>query len=285
MKPPGISEDPAGSYAPRKYWADVAEKFQSADAAGFAPVLHPDAPPWFNQLIDELQFRAIRRALAVAEIPPGARVLDVGCGTGRWVRRYRENGFRAAGIDGQYGMLERARAQRTEAPLLAGDACHLPFADAAFDAVTDITVVQHIPASLQRQALGEMLRVLRPGGRLILMELIRGKDGHIFPRSPQDWIEQATSCGATLIDWFGQEFVLLDRLFVRMVQSLPGRGMRGASSIAASSEAGPRPMAGARRVYWELRHVTAQLSAWTDPLAEKICPARLATHGVFVLRK
>ncbi|MBZ5502111.1 MAG: class I SAM-dependent methyltransferase [Acidobacteriia bacterium] len=267
MKPPGISENPAGSYAPRKYWADVAEKFQSADAAGFAPVLHPDAPPWFNQLIDELQFRAIRRALAVAEIPPGARVLDVGCGTGRWVRRYRENGFRAAGIDGQYGMLERARAQRTEAPLLAGDACHLPFADAAFDAVTDITVVQHIAASLQRQALGEMLRVLRPGGRLILMELIRGKDG------------------ATLIDWFGQEFVLLDRLFVRMVQSLPGRGMRGASTIAASSEAGPRPMVGARRVYWELRHVTAQLSAWADPLAEKICPARLATHGVFVLRK
>ena len=285
MKSRGISEDPSGSYAPRKYWAGLADKFQSADAAGLAPVLHPDAPPWFNHLIDQLQFCAMRRALAVAEIPAGARVLDVGCGTGRWVRRYREIGLRATGMDGQYGMLERARAQATEAPLLVGDACHLPFADAAFDAVSDITVVQHIPAPLQRQVLGEMLRVLRPGGRLILMELIRGQDEHIFPRSPQDWIEQATSCGAALIDWFGQEFFLMDRLFVGAAQSLPGRRRSGVSSIALSSEAGPRPMSAARRVYWALRRVTAQLSAWADPLTERICPARFATHGVFVLRK
>lgn len=285
MKSHGISEDSTGSYAPKKYWAGLAEKFQSADATGLAPVLHPDAPPWFNQLIDELQSCAVRRALAAANIPSGARVLDVGCGTGRWVRRYRKIGLRATGMDGQYGMLERARAQATEAPLVAGDACHLPFADGAFDAVSDITVVQHIPAPLQRQALGEMLRVLRPGGRLIPMELIRGHDGHIFPRSPQDWIQQATSCGATLIGWYGQEFLLLDRLFVRLAQSLPGRGKRGASSIALSSEAGPRTMSAAHRVYWALRRVTAQLSAWSDPLAEGICPARFATHGVFVLRK
>jgi SAM-dependent methyltransferase len=285
MKSHGISEDPAGSYAPRKYWAGLAEKFHSADPAGLASVLHPDAPPWFNHLIDGLQFRAMRRALGLADIPAGAHVLDVGCGTGRWVRRYREIGFHATGIDAQYGMLRQARAQATEAPLLVGDACYLPFADAAFDAVSDITVVQHIPAPLQRQALCEMLRVLRPGGRLILMELIRGKDRHIFPRSPRDWIQQATSCGAKLIDWFGQEFFLFDRLFVGLAQSVSGRRRSGASTTAVSSEAGPRPVSAARHMYWELRHVTAQLSAWADPVAERICPARLATHGVFVLRK
>jgi SAM-dependent methyltransferase len=62
------------------------------DDPGFGPILHPLAPAWFNQLIDNLQIRALRRALTLAEVPPGARFLDVGCGTGRWVRRYGELG-------------------------------------------------------------------------------------------------------------------------------------------------------------------------------------------------
>jgi hypothetical protein len=41
----------------------------------------------------------------------------------------------------------------------------------------------------------------------------------------------------------------------------------------------------AQSVYWGLRHATAPVSAWVDPLAEKIFPAHIATHGVFVFRK
>ena len=273
------------SYAPREYWAGVAEKYQSADAAGFAPVLHPDAPPWFNRLIDDLQFRALRRALALAEVPLGARVLDVGCGTGRWVRRYRGLGLRATGVDAEYGMLRRARVQGTESPLLVGDACSLPFGDASFDVLSDITVVQHIPAQLQGQALGEMLRVIRPGGRLILVELIRGEGGHVFPRSPEDWIRQVESCGATLIGWFGLEYLLLDRIVTRAAHILSGRNRGRRSSPALPSQGGLQPMSLVRRVYWKLRYATASLSMWCEPIVEGVCPSRVATHGVFVLRK
>jgi SAM-dependent methyltransferase len=273
------------SYSPRDYWAGVAEDFRSADPSGFAPVLHPGAPAWFNQLIDKLQFQAMRRALTLAHIPPNSRILDVGCGTGRWVRRYAQLGLRPTGLDKTLGMLTTARRQKTVAPLLAGEAHRLPFPDSSFDGVTDVTVVQHIPSELQPQALGEMIRVLNPGGRLILMELIRGAGVHIFPRSPTDWIEQTASQGATLIAWFGQEFLLPDRIFVHLAQSLRGGNGGHGNAKTTPGCSGTRSEPSLRNMYWRLRHITAPVSAWIDPLTEKICSRKLATHGVFVFRK
>jgi ubiquinone/menaquinone biosynthesis C-methylase UbiE len=272
-------------YSPKEYWANVAEDFRSADPAGIAPVLHPGAPAWFNRLIDKQQFHAVRRALTLAKIPAAARSLDVGCGTGRWVRRYGQLGFRTTGLDVTPGMLKTAQQCGTAGQLVAGEAHRLPFADGAFDFVSDVTVVQHIPSELQPAAIGEMMRVLKPEGHLLLLELIRGRGAHIFPRSPENWIEQATSHGATLLGWFGQEFLLADRLFVRMAQSVSGRNgdrvSTGAPAIDSESDAG----SAIRRAYWRFRRITASVSAWTDPLTEKICPARFATHGMFVFRK
>jgi hypothetical protein len=76
-------------YLPRNYWTSLAEEYGSVDASGLAPILHPNAPVWFNLVIDQLQLHALRKAIAIAEVPPRARFLDVGCGTGRWVRRRR----------------------------------------------------------------------------------------------------------------------------------------------------------------------------------------------------
>jgi SAM-dependent methyltransferase len=272
-------------YSPKEYWTGIAEKFRSADASGFAPVLHPGTPEWFNRLIDDLQFRAMRRALAMARIAPGSRILDVGCGTGRWVRRYLELGHRSTGVDATLGMLRIAREQGTAPPLLAGEAFHLPFSDAVFDCVSDVTVVQHIPTELQQKAISEMVRVLKPGGRLILFELIRGEGAHIFPRTPQDWIRQVLQSGAKPIGWFGQEFMVIDRTFASAVHNVAGRNPGDASAAPPLSDAAQAKTSASRRAYWGLRSVTAHVSAWIDPIAEKICPARLATHGVFVFQK
>jgi ubiquinone/menaquinone biosynthesis C-methylase UbiE len=262
------------------------------DASALAPILHPLAPSWFNGLIDSLQFRGLRRALALAALPPGARFLDVGCGTGRWVRRYGELGFSAMGVDATIGMLRIARAHDTSAPLTTGLAQSLPFCDAAFDCLSDITVVQHIPYELQPKALQEMVRVLKPGGRMILMELIHtgdsqaGRDSHVFPREPRDWIYQVKNCGASLIEWFGQEFLLPDRAYVRLAQALFRRvANRERHGRSASPPAPLGESSLARRVYWQLRHITVPFSVWAEPAVARIFPPTLATHGVFVFRK
>lgn len=262
------------------------------DHAGFAPVLHPLAPAWFNQLIDGLQFRAVRRALALAAIPRGARLLDVGCGTGRWVRRYGELGFSAVGLDATIGMLQIARGHGTRAALITGLAQSLPFSDAAFDCLSDITVVQHIPYELQSKALQEMVRVIKPGGRMILMEvtcgkhLHVGKDSHVFPREPQNWISEIENCGASLITWFGQEFLLADRLYVRVAQTLFGRKGNLVKQVQSGSHnSSSRESSFAQRVHWQLRRITVPFSVWCEPIVSGIFPATLATHGVFVFRK
>ena len=279
-------------YSPKEYWSSLAHDCNSRDASGFAPILHPLAPPWFNQLIDDLQFRAVRRALALAAIPRGARFLDVGCGTGRWVRRYGELGFSAVGVDATIGMLRIARTHGTSAPLTAGLAQSLPFSEAAFDCLSDITVVQHIPYELQSEALQEMVRVIKPGGRMILMEVIcrrdpnGGEDSHVFPREPRNWVSEVERCGASLIAWFGQEFLLADRLYVRLAQALFGRRGNLVKQVQSGSHhSSTRKSSFPQRVHWQLRHITVPFSVWSESIVAGIFPATLATHGVFVFRK
>jgi ubiquinone/menaquinone biosynthesis C-methylase UbiE len=189
-------------------------------------------------------------------------------------------------------MLQIARAHDTRAPLTTGLAQSLPFSDSAFDCLSDITVVQHIPYELQLRALQEMVRVLKPGGRMILMEVICGKDpqigkdSHVFPREPRDWISKVEHCGASLIEWFGQEFLLADRLFVRFAQTLyRQKGILAKQVQSTSYHSSSRKSSVAHRFYWQLRRITVPFSGWSEPALERICPASLATHGMFVFRK
>jgi SAM-dependent methyltransferase len=273
-------------YSPKDYWAELAEQYGSADSSGFAPILHPGAPAWFNQAVDYIQFRAVQRAVALAKLSPDARFLDVGCGTGRWVRRYRELGFSPVGVDATIGMLRIARSHRTTCPLAAGLANNLPFSNDVFDCISDITVVQHIPYRLQSQALSEMIRVLKPGGRMILFELIRGAGAHIFPRQPQDWIREVESCGATLIGRFGQEYFFPDRLFVLLAQKLVGRKANQAGCApAVSNDSSSTDNSLTRRLYWRVRRILVLFSVWIEPVFASMFPASTATHAVFVFQK
>jgi ubiquinone/menaquinone biosynthesis C-methylase UbiE len=272
-------------YSPRSYWTAVAQSYGNSDTEGLAPVLHPHAPLWFNQMIDAAQSQAVSRALGLAMLQSGARILDVGCGTGRWLRRYEAMGLRTVGVDATLPMLFLARQNCSSAAVTAGEAFRLPFASGTFDAVSDITVVQHIPYESQAQALDEMVRVLRPGGWLILMELIRGRGTHIFPRPPEDWIRQTVLSGASPSAWFGQEFMLIDRAFVRVARALKGRKKELSATPGGLLNPTSANRSTAEKFYWEMRHLIAPISAFMDPITEMIFPGKVATHGVFVFRK
>lgn len=126
-----------------------------------------------------------RRLAAAAAQPEAAFVLDVGAGTGDLtLELLRQGAQRVVALDVTPAMLAAGRAKAhaknaTGARWLAGDALRLPFADGAFDAVTNAFVLRNL-ADLQR-GLDEMARVLRPGGRLVCLDMTRPKPG-LFAR-------------------------------------------------------------------------------------------------------
>ena len=102
--------------------------------------------------------------------PDAADLLDVGCNVGELLISCSDlfPTMRLAGVEINADALEIARRSLPGAELRVSGAQDLPFADASFDCVTCIEVLEHIPADLRAKSLAELRRVLRPGGRLVL---------------------------------------------------------------------------------------------------------------------
>ena len=117
-----------------------------------------------------------RRAVRALDLPPGAPVLDVACGTGDLCRDLSAAGYRPVGVDLAFGMLRHAH---TGAPLVEGDAARLPLADAAVDGAVSGFALRNFVALAP--VFGELARVVRPGGRIALLE-VAAPPGFYFNR-------------------------------------------------------------------------------------------------------
>jgi demethylmenaquinone methyltransferase/2-methoxy-6-polyprenyl-1,4-benzoquinol methylase len=115
--------------------------------------------------------RRWRRATAEAVVRSGDTVLDACCGTGDLGVAAARAGGRVTGLDFSERMLERARRKAPELDWVCGDLLALPFADASFDAATVGFGVRNVH-DLDR-GFAELRRVLRPGGRLGVLEITR----------------------------------------------------------------------------------------------------------------
>lgn len=123
-------------------------------------VLRPGGLSLLNHALDKVRWQA------------GARILDVGCGTGAsvaWLRSH--HGLQATGIDPSRKLVEEARKAHPGLPVLRGRAESLPFGDVSLDGLLCECVLSLVPDA--SQALKEFFRVLRPGGLMILSDIYR----------------------------------------------------------------------------------------------------------------
>lgn len=138
------------------------------------------APRWTEMydartpVLEEANYRT-RRDITVEYlrkvVPPGGRVLDLGCGTGPVLSELRKHGFVCTGLELSLDMIERARARLRSMNLDDGDLHHgdcrrTPFADASFDAVVCLGVISYVEA--YTEVLKEIERLLKPGGYVLL---------------------------------------------------------------------------------------------------------------------
>ncbi len=134
------------------------------------------------------------------ECPRGRVGLDVGCGNGRNAELLAERVDRAVGLDSSRGVLGEARSRVGEAAdLLQGDAARLPVATDSVDIVLYIATLHHLPdRETRRESLGELARVLVPGGQGLVSAWSTGHDR--FDADPDDPAGFDTTVDWTLPD-------------------------------------------------------------------------------------
>ncbi|GAB1541503.1 hypothetical protein NUACC21_41740 [Scytonema sp. NUACC21] len=120
---------------------------------------------WYRQSLSDLGLKA------------GDKVLDVGCGTGESTRYLinRYPGINVEGMDISSGMLNEARRLSPKLTYFEGDVCAIPCANSTYDFVLTTFTFRNFPN--RNVAIAEMLRVLRPGGRLLILD-------HFYPQNP-----------------------------------------------------------------------------------------------------
>lgn len=126
------------------------------------------------------------RQIGMKMYPPqeGMHILDVGCGTGTTLMLYHEAGCRVSGIDLSPAMVEVARKKLGDrAEIRQGDASTMAYPDGSFDLVLGFLTLHEMPNRIRPAVIREMARVMKPDGRILLI------DHHPGPiRFPKGWI-------------------------------------------------------------------------------------------------
>jgi SAM-dependent methyltransferase len=134
-----------------------------------------------------------KRTAYVVEHCPRGKGLDVGCGTGVLAGRLAAAGYEMAGVDPSGGMLDVLRANTPAVAATEASGTALPFDEDSFDLVLTVAALHHIaePADVH-QTLREMVRVARPGGRIVVWDHNPRNPywGRLMARVPQDTGEE-----------------------------------------------------------------------------------------------
>ena len=212
---------------------------------------------------------------ALKELKPGACVLDVGCGTGEYIRRVRALGLVGFGIEPAEMMRKVAIENNPGSTILDGVATALPFPDGAFDLVICIEVLRYLHRTDGRAALREMRRVLAPSGILFLTMVNKfALDGFYIHHR----LRRALSGRGISVDVPHCEFVTPSEF---------DREMRDAGYSKAVHRGvlfGPM-----RMLYKASTPLARRLAPWLEPLDDAICAipgtTALAGHLVTVARR
>jgi SAM-dependent methyltransferase len=236
-------------YHPSVYWEDRARRF-AAEGDGLAAVCAYGMPGFYNRAIHFTQRLALAPWLRV---DAGTRVLDVGCGVGRWSRLLAARGAEVTGVDLSPTMIGEARRRAAAAGLegrcrfLVQDSAALD-AGGPFDLVLGVTVLQHIldPHAL-RSAVERIARHVAPMGRIVLLEaaptaLADHCDSTVFEARQRDvYLRLFADCGLRLRGITGVDAAPFRTLLLphlpRLPRHLATAALAGATALSLPIDA------------------------------------------------
>lgn len=160
----------------------------------------------------------------------GRRVLDVGCGEGRWARMLATRGAAVVGLDPTERMVRTARQRGGGGQeYVRAGAERLPFAEASFHLVTSYVVLVDVPGF--RPAIAEMARVLRPGGQVVVANIsflsvnagwVRDVQGRRLHYAMDRYLEERP----VALEWRGMRLINWHRPLSAYMEAFLGAGLR-----------------------------------------------------------
>jgi len=174
----------------------------------------------FNHYMDNIQNRYLKRI--ISQITKDDKVLDVGCGTGRFSKRFSEKSGSVNGIDivkENINLCKQLSLSDRNIDYQVMDVRKLKFSDSNFDWIFSITCLEHLTQEKElRLAIKELFRVLKTGGKLILIEDMGTRRKNcpcIISIERNKWFEMIKENGGNIIEWNS-----IDNVYLRQLREL-----------------------------------------------------------------
>jgi len=204
-------------YDPLTFWNGKATR---AGGDPMRAVCHDD--PAQNRCIDRVQRSVVNAAFD--RIPGfhegrGLRVLDYGCGSGRWAPFFLQHGCVYRGVDIAPAMVKLAKEHHPDTHFTVLGEKGIPFPPAEFDLVVSIATIHHNPREEQDRILDELIRVLKPSGHLLLFESVGDPDPSNpieYARPRLDWDRSMGERGLAPLWYRGVRYFILCSAVRRM---------------------------------------------------------------------
>jgi ubiquinone/menaquinone biosynthesis C-methylase UbiE len=130
---------------------------------------------WYDKVFEPINKGLRLLGLRMFRPKKGMSILDVGCGTGSYLEFYQRFQCNLFGIDPSSAMLEIAKERLgQEADLYHGSAADMPYPDQSFDLIVSMLVLHEIDHVIRLAVIDEIKRVLKPGGKLLLIDFNPG---------------------------------------------------------------------------------------------------------------
>lgn len=179
----------SGQHEPQRYWNERAKQYGETACGYFK---------WNRtELLEETEKAWQSLYPLIKQHSGGARlkVLDFGCGSGRFAKRFAQSNFEVTGVDISQEMLEIAKTNLRNNPCQLVHVSHeLPFENKTFDIVWCFIVLQHIPDNHFFATVRELKRVIKPGGMIIIVENTHpykfrsSTSGHVIFRRKKEYL-------------------------------------------------------------------------------------------------
>jgi len=271
------------------YYRGIHRKWVETDPNdSLTPVTCPNEPRWVNYFVSFAHQLGMEKAIALLRSNLGSlrgrSVLDLGCGRGRWTKKYASFGCRVTGVDISLEAVELLAREMPEHRFLCQDISKLIVASETFDIANSVTVLQHMPEELQREAMKHATGALKKGGYLVLLEnTVDFESPIVFPHHPKEWVSIAEASGLQLCASWGSNYEVLFRAVIPRVKRLlstskPKHGNAARAGAAVQGEPSRWRLKSA------LRTLLAIGSFPLEWVASKV-PVFEPTHQVMVFRK